>query len=108
MIDQISALEIDGLELSQPVFSQSPVDVLDAPMGGRKTIAVLKIVTALFTTATSGIKLVEEVDKVVTEHPGVKLVIRDAVDGRLLADVEKGKLWQELSRIVNRDSSHHP
>jgi hypothetical protein len=108
LIDRIAALKVDGLEISQPVFAQSPADILDAPMGGRKVLAILKIVTTLFTTATAGVKLAEEVEHFLHENPDAQVTIRDAMHGGVLTKSDGGSFPDDLGKVLQRDFGNHP
>lgn len=96
LIDQLVTLQIDGLQLSQPVPSQSPVDILDSPMGGRRIIAVLKIVTALLSTGSAAVKLAEEVEKLLHENPDQKVIVRDPRTGQIIDQLNEDTSQQRI------------
>ncbi len=96
LIDQLATLQIDGLQLSRPVPSQSPADILDSPMGGRKILAILKIVTALLSTGTATVKLAEEVEKFLHENPGQKVIVRSPQSGKILAQFDEHASGQAI------------
>jgi hypothetical protein len=52
-------MKIEGLEMSEPVSTKSPSDILDAPIGGEDFRQALEIVTLLITTTQAGIRLAD-------------------------------------------------
>lgn len=99
LIDRLAELHVNGLEVSTPTPSQSPADVLDAPMGGRKILAILKIVTALLGTATAGVKLADEVEKFLHDNPAQKVIVSDPISGRQLAKLDGNSPKSEIDKI---------
>jgi hypothetical protein len=97
-IEHLSALNVEGLMTGIPVSATSSVDFADSPMSRRKIASAIQIITALLGTATAGVKLADEVETYLHNHPASVIVLRDAQHGGLIGRFDGTSSREEIDK----------
>lgn len=94
--DEVS---VQDVLVSEPIVADSPVDMLNAPIGGDEVRQFLEVLTVAATTGTAIATFVDKVLAIVRESKG-QLSIKDSASGKKIASITEENDVQSIKGLI--------
>ena len=86
VLEELHALEIEGVSFSIPTAVRSPSDALDSPIGAGEIRTALELMTLLFTTAKAAVAFADSLLAVLRKHDR-NVTFKNVASGEAIGNV---------------------